>query len=223
LTPVTLPLEDAVMRRWQHLSGIVGLAGLLGRAAAGCTISIQPWTKPIPLGQTPEPPLGNPAFKAPMPNPYPPNYPLPLPNGYPPNGYPPNGYPAGAYPPNAPSAYGPSASAGNESIALLIKQMNETEDQRKVLLDQVQTLKKASRERDDNLQHASYEMEESTKQLKRTREEVRQFAGELDDLRERMRKLEDMRTALKPLIDEIMIYLEREKETPKSPRAAAAK
>jgi hypothetical protein len=61
-------------------------------------------------------------------------------------------------------------------------------------------------------------MEESSKQLKRTRDEVRQFAGELDDLRERMRKLEEMRSALKPLIDEIMFHLEREKESTKAPR-----
>jgi hypothetical protein len=43
----------------------------------------------------------------------------------------------------------------------------------------------------------------------------------LEDLRERMKKLEDMRTALRPLIDEIMFHLEREKESSKSPRAAA--
>jgi hypothetical protein len=47
---------------------------------------------------------------------------------------------------------------------------------------------------------------------------VHQFAGELEDLRERMKKLEDMRTALRPLIDEIMFHLEREKESSKSPR-----
>ena len=104
-------------------------------------------------------------------------------------------------------------------MAQLIKQLNETDDQRKALLDQVQTLKKAARERDDNLQHASYEMEESAKQLKRTREEVRQFTSELSDLRDRMRKLEEMRASLKPLIDEIMFHLEHEKTAAKAPAA----
>ena len=85
----------------------------------------------------------------------------------------------------------------------------------------VQGLKKLSRERDDNLQHASYEMEESVKQLKKTREEVRQFSGELEDLRDRMRKLEEMRTALKPLMDEIMFHLERDKEPSRLSRSAA--
>src|SRR5437868_1541116 len=175
------------MRSWRCLGGIMGLAALAVTAPVGCTISIQPWTRPFALPQTSEPPLGNPAYKAPMPNPYAPNYPLPGQNGYPPGGYPngyppngsaPNGYPPNAYPPNGypPIAYG--SSAGNESIAQLIKQLNETDDQRRALLDQVQGLKKSSRERDDNLQHASYEMEESVKQLKKTREEVRQFSGE---------------------------------------------
>jgi hypothetical protein len=201
------------MRDWKRKSGMA-MPALLLLAAAGCTISVQPWTKPHPVPPSPEPPLANPAaFKAPMPSAYPPpaGY---NPGVYPPNGMPPNPYPAGAYAPNP--------SANNEYTATLVQRLNEAEDQRKSLQEQVQSLKKISRERDDNLQHASYEMEESTKLLKRTREEVRQFAGELDDLRERMRKLEEMRTALKPLIDEIMYHLEREKETAKLPRAPAA-
>jgi chromosome segregation ATPase len=101
----------------------------------------------------------------------------------------------------------------------LIKQLNETEDQRKALLDQVQSLKKQARERDDNLQHASYELEESSKQFKRTREELRQWQGEMDEMRERMKKLEEMRTVLKPLIDEILRHLENDKDGPKLSRS----
>jgi hypothetical protein len=190
------------MRSWKSF-GTIGLATVLA-ASIGCTVSVQPWTKPHPAVPAQELPPGSPpaAFKAPMPGPYP---------NYPPNGVAPNGYPPYPYPPNP--------SAANESTSQLIKQLNEMDDQRKAFQDQAQALKKQLRERDDNLQHASYEMEESSKQLKRTREEVRQFSGELDDLRDRMRKLEEMRTALKPLIDEIMFHLEREKESPKVPRA----
>jgi hypothetical protein len=193
------------MGSWKRLC-TTGLAILLA-ASMGCTVSVQPWTKPHPAVVAPEPPMGSPpgAFKAPVPNPYP---------NYPPNAFPPNGYPPYTYPPNP--------AAGNESTAQLIKQLNEMDDQRKAFQDQAQVLKKQLRERDDNLQHASYEMEESSKQLKRTREEVRQFSGELDDLRDRMRKLEEMRTALKPLIDEIMFHLEREKESSKAPRMPAS-
>lgn len=182
------------MARWPNWGKMTWPALLLLAGSAGCTVSVQPWTKPTaptahadpgPAGATPA------GFKAPMPTPYAPGYP--------------------------PSAYPPNTGAANESVAQLIKQLNETEDQRKALYEQVQSLKKIARERDDNLQHASYEMEESTKQLKRTRAEVRQFGTEMDDLRERLRKLEDMRTALKPLMDEMMYHLEHEKET-KAPR-----
>jgi hypothetical protein len=214
---VWLPLEDAVMRRWKILGGLMWLEMLLLTSLAGCAVSVQPWTKPAPAASpAPDAAAANPhapaGFKAPMPSPYPPT-PYPPPAAFPANAYPPNGYP--------PSGYPQTSSAGNESISQLIKQLNETDDQRKALLEQVQVLKKQTRERDDHLQHASYEMEESSKQLKRTREEVRQFAGEMDDLRDRMRKLEEMRTALKPLIDEIMYHLEREKESSKSARIPA--
>ena len=60
-----------------------------------------------------------------------------------------------------------------------------------------------------------YEVEDTTKQLKRTREDLRQWQTEMDELRERVRKLEVERTALRPIIDEILLYLERDKEMPK--------
>jgi prefoldin subunit 5 len=189
------------MRSWIRPTRILGFVLLL-TSAAGCTISIQPWTKPVPPTQ--EPPLAathNPSgFKAPMPA----------------------TYPTGPYPPGAyPGPY-PNNGAGNESVSQLIKQFNEAEDQRKALQEQVHVFKKLSKERDDSLQQASYEMEESSKQLKRTREEFRQFGAEIDELRDRVKKLEEMRTALRPLIDEIMYHLEREKEAAKLPRVSTA-
>ena len=183
------------MARWPNWGKRMWPALLLA-VAAGCTVSVQPWTRPVAAPTHAEPgPAGAAGFKAPMPTPYAP------------------GYPPGAYPPNT--------SAANESVSQLIKQLNETEDQRKALYEQVQTLKKISRDRDDNLQHASYEMEESTKQIKRTREEVRQFGTEMDDLRDRLRKLEEMRNALKPLMDEMIYHLEHEKDA-RAPRSAAS-
>ncbi len=163
------------MASW-HNWGKLTWSGLLLACSAGCTVSVQPWTKPTAptTHLDPAAPGANAAgFKGPMPAAYP------------------QGYPPGSYPPT----YPPNAGAANESVSQLIKQLNETDDQRKALLDQVQNLKKIARERDDNLQHASYEMEESSKQLKRTREEVRQFGADMDDLRERLRKLEEMRSA----------------------------
>src|SRR5262249_29830805 len=148
-------MGDAVMWTWKDLSKIIAFAVVPLSAAMGCTISIQPWTRHAATAPAPDAPPGSAGFKAPMPNPYPPGN---LPSPYPPNAYPPNAYPPGAYAPNP--------AGGNESMAQLIKQLNEAEDQRKVLSDQVYSLKKQARERDDNLQHASFEMEESTKHLR---------------------------------------------------------
>jgi hypothetical protein len=201
-----LAFEDAAMGSWKSVGPIVGPALLL-MTAAGCTISIQPWTKPVVVAPQPDPA----ALKPPLPG-YPPNYP--------PNTAPPNGYPPGAYPPTPyPATPYPATTASlNEYNAQLVKQLNEKDDQNKALLDQMQGLKRLSRERDDYLQHASYEMDESSKQIKRTRDEVRQFSGEIEDMRERIRKLEEMRSALKPLLDEILYHLERDKEAARLPR-----
>jgi hypothetical protein len=201
---------------WTKQGRILGVAILLLSATAGCTVSVQPWSKQH-ASATPDAAAaaaGPGGFKAPVPGAYPPNPNAPSP--FAPAGYPPGAYPPGGFGPNP---YPQNQGQANESAAQLIKQFNEVDDQRRALLDQVQSLKKQVRERDENLQHASYEMEDSTKQIKRTREEVRQFGSELDDLRDRMRKLEEMRTALKPLIEEIMFHLEREKDTAKSQRS----
>ena len=189
------------MASWQNWGRMTWPVLLL--VSAGCTISVQPWTKPTPTTGHRGPCCRSLAIR---------------------DSKEPDAHAVSS----RLSAHGVSAyrlstqlstqyGRANESVSQLIKQLNETDDQRKALLDQVQNLKKIARERDDNLQHASYEMDESTKQLKRTREEVRQFGAEMDDLRERLRKLEEMRTALKPLMDEMMYHLEREKEA-KAPR-----
>jgi hypothetical protein len=211
-------VKDAVMRIRTKQGRTLGVALWLLCATAGCTVSVQPWTKqhaPATPDGAAAAATGPGGFKAPI-GPFPPNNANGAPgsfgpNGFSPNGYSPAGYGQGPYPQNQGQA--------NESAAQLIKQLNDLDDQRRALQDQVQALKKQARDRDENLQHASFEMDESTKQIKRTREEVRQFSAELDDLRERMRKLEEMRTALKPLIEEIMFHLEREKDAAKSQRS----
>src|SRR5205823_1023398 len=129
-------------------------------------------------------------------------------------GFAPNAFPQSAYP--------PSGGMSNDSVAVLLKQLNEKDDQIRALNDRNLTLQKHTRERDDNLQHASYEMEESAKAMKRTREEVRQFAAEMDELRERIRKLEEMRNGLKDYIDQFTYILDRDKGGPKLPGSSTS-
>src|SRR5947209_14152017 len=101
------------MRIYQNL---LLTAGLLCAASAGCTMSITPWTKGG--GPAADGAQGNHTANKQAP-------PAPYPQGP---------YPAGntPYGPN-----GPNAGPGNESMVQLIKQLNETDDQRKALLDQV--------------------------------------------------------------------------------------
>jgi hypothetical protein len=181
------------MWRWNKPAKTIGV-GMLMLVVAGCTISIQPWTKPV----APTPPLDGPAGHpyAPPGQPYSPaNF-----NGPPPRPLPPN------------------ISANNEVTSQMLRDFKNVEDNRNALLDQVQSLRKQLKDREDNLRQASYEMDESSKHLKRTRDEFRQWQTEMDDLRDRVRKLEDYRAALKPLIEEILHELYREKETPKALR-----
>src|SRR5437763_235114 len=93
------------MRSGKNLRAL-GLATLFA-ALAGCTVSVQPWTKP----HSPTPPPDAAAAAAAALKP-PPGGPMP---GYPPNGYTtgglaPIGYPSAAYPPAGyPSAGYPPA------------------------------------------------------------------------------------------------------------------
>jgi hypothetical protein len=166
---------------WTKPIRTIGLSALI--LAAGCTVSVQPWTKQsAPAAPVDAPPAGHPGtppFNAPPPRPLPQNL-------------------------NAP----------NEATALLQQKLFELEDQRNTLLNQVQTLKKQLKDREDNLRQASYEMDESSKHLKQTRTEFRQWQTEMDELRERVRKLEDYRATLKPLIEETLQHLNREKDAP---------
>jgi hypothetical protein len=179
------------MRLGTQMAGTVRIGAILFMAAiAGCTISIQPWTKPQP------PP------------------PAPFPDG------------GGPMNPNLMSkngGHGQNVPANNEETAQMIKKLNEEQDLCKALENQVETLKRDLKKREDTLRLASFEMDESTKQIKRTREEFRQWQSEMEELRERIRKLEDYRSSAKPLIEDIYRFLDRDKEPAKMFKPAPPK
>lgn len=173
----------------RHLIKPIPCIGLgLLMLAGGCTVSIQPWTRPAPPpSATTDPGSPHPGavpFNSPPPRPLPANL-------------------------NSPG----------EGTSQLIQKLNESEDQRRALQDQVLTLKKQNKEHQENLRVATYEVEESSKNLKRTRDELRQWQTEMDELRERVRKLEEYRATLKPLIEETLHLLNREQGGPGTPKA----
>lgn len=169
-----------------------GWLSVLPLVLAGCTVSVQPWSKAAAL---PPPPLsgltGDPAHGSP---------------------YPPGILPTSAFRP-------PPVNVNNDFIVQLNKQINDLDDQKKALQDQVYSLRKQLKEREADVRQASHEMEESTRHIKRTREEFRAWQTEMEELRERIRKLEENRASLKPLIEEVLRQLERDRE-PDHPRMA---
>jgi hypothetical protein len=171
------------MWRWMKPIRTIGLGALV--LAAGCTVSVQPWTKP----------------SAPA---------TPPPDGLP------VGHPGTAPPFNAPPArpLPQNLNTPNEATAVLEQRLYQAENQRDVYLNQVKALQKQVKEREENLRTASLEMDESSKHLKRTRDEFRQWQADIDELRDRVRKLEDYRATLKPLIEETLQHLNREKDAP---------
>ena len=179
------------MAMWRQASTrlVTASVGMVLLAAGGCTISVQPWTK---ASMAPAGPDAGASGVVPS------NFQVPVPRPLPGSGP------------------GPGA-PNNETMVQLIKQYNEADDHRKALQDQVQTLKKQVKDREDNLRLASHEIEESSSKLKRTRDEFRQWEAEMTELRERVRKLEDNRKAVGQLIDEILKSVERPREPVRLP------
>jgi hypothetical protein len=167
-------------------------------AACGCTVTIQPWTKP---GEKAPAAVAAPTTAPTNDGPFPPGI---LPTSLRQQGLHVN--------PQAPYNVPPMPNVANESVVQLYQKMAEADENRRAMQDQVQTLRRSLKDREDNVRQASYEMEESSKQLKRTRDDFRQWQSDMDELRERVRKLEDGRAALRPLIEDILRQLERDRD-----------
>jgi hypothetical protein len=148
--------------------GIV-VVPLLG--SLGCTFSITPnWHMP--------------AAMPPAASPYPVNPPIPgsaLPN---PAGLPPTGLPPGA-PPLPPGTVLPPVSARSPSdyVSQLAERLQGSEDSRQALANRVQVLEASLRDKDQAVLQTSHEVQESTKQMRRTREDLQRLKQELDDSR----------------------------------------
>ena len=145
--------------------GIV-VVPLLG--SLGCTFSITPA-------------IHMPAA-APAASPYPINPPIPgsaLPNpaGFPPGGLPPGGLPPGTVLPPV------SARSPSDYVSQLAERLQGAEDARQALANRVQVLEQSLRDKDQSVLLTSHEVQESTRQMRRTREDLQRLKQELDDSR----------------------------------------
>lgn len=149
------------MRPSARLSPAIGLGLLALSWCAGCTISVQPaWRSTVPA-----PPAAYPDGT--------PGRPLPPPQGMPPN-------------PNLP----PPGFASPDQISFMQQRLHSIEDEKKSYAARVQQLEVQLRDKDQAVVQTGFEVQESTKQLKRTREEVLRWKNEMDDLRARLRTIE---------------------------------
>ena len=141
---------------------------LLG--SLGCTFSITPaWHMPAAPPAGPPYPITPPIPGSALPNPAgPPGSPLPpLPPGVP---------PGTVLPPitsRSPSDY----------VSQLAERLQGSEDSRQALANRVQVLESALRDKDQAVLQTSHEVQESTKQMRRTREDLQRLKQELDDSR----------------------------------------
>jgi hypothetical protein len=135
------------------------LAPLLG--SLGCTISVTPaWHMPA------APPAGPPYPITPIPGSA-----APIP-----------GIPPGAPPPGAPLPPITSRSP-SDYVSQLAERLQGSEDSRQALANRVQVLESALHDKDQAVLQTSHEVQESTKQMRRTREELLRLKQDLDDSR----------------------------------------
>jgi hypothetical protein len=162
--------------------------------ACGCTISITPWTKVAP----PPPPPGAPGL-----------------DGYPPGAMGPNfqGPSPRPLPPGQQNVGGP-VPANNEMYVQMLKQFNDMDAEKKALAEKVQQLNMQILSGQNSLRQATHEMEASTDTVKRTREEMRQWENEMNEMRKRIRSLEDFRKGINRDLEEINHLLQERNREP---------
>jgi len=137
----------------------------------------------------------------------------------------PGGAPAGwqgpAPTPGGAGPYGPGAGMGpggfpgsqSEQAAFFSQRMADIEDERKVLAIRITQLDSQLREKDRALVQASFELQEATSQIARTREDIDRWKGEMEKVRTKLRSVEkDSKVTLETLIHSLEQFLDRNPE-----------
>jgi septal ring factor EnvC (AmiA/AmiB activator) len=109
-----------------------------------------------------------------------------------------------------PQPPGPSS----DQVSLLLQRLATVEDDRKIQAARLQQVENQLREKDQVVMRATYEIQDSTAQMKKAREDVHRWKTEMDDLRQKLRTMEQEN---KLTLDAILKTLEQyiDKETPR--------
>jgi hypothetical protein len=173
------------MRVGRTLQGLSAIGALLLTLTAGCTISIQPWTKPVSA----------------------PSGPVDL---LPPN---PNG-PYRQPPPGGMLPISPTQSSGNnETITVIGSKLMKAEDDLNVLQAHMMEMKREKTKQDQQLTQAAREIELTLAQIKHLRKDLSNWKTDVDEMNNRIETLEKTRGTMKLLLEKVSEYIDRENKT----------
>jgi hypothetical protein len=106
----------------------------------------------------------------------------------------------------------------NERISLMSQQLANAEDNRKVLAGRLQMVETQLAEKEKALAAATQEIQETTAQVVKTRNELQTWQKDMKNLRDKYGALEkDNRETLETMIKTLEMYLDREKMPAKGP------
>jgi uncharacterized protein (DUF3084 family) len=117
-------------------------------------------------------------------------------------------------PPNGAQIPPITARSPSDYVSQLAERLQSSEDGRQALANRVQVLESILREKDQTVLQTSHEVQESTKQMRRTREELLRLKQELDDSRT---KNQATYREYKATLDAFLKALEDNVDTGKSP------
>jgi septal ring factor EnvC (AmiA/AmiB activator) len=120
-----------------------------------------------------------------------------------------NPNPAGQAPAAPPAAVQPGPA--NDQISILMQRLANIEDVRKVQDVRLQQVENQLREKEQSVVRASYEIQESTTQMKKARDDLHRWKTELDDLRLRLRAMEtDHQVTLDAILKTLEQYIDKD-------------
>jgi len=167
-------------------------AWLLALSLTGCTVSFHPfgWGKPVHGDH----------YSA---------------DWYGQGGPPPPGFNPALAGQSRPPVVMPNVSAND--LSLMLQKMSAIEDDRKTMAGKLQQVEVQMRDKDNAIVQATYEIQESTKQIRRTRDEMQTWKQEMDEMRSKVKNVErDNRQTLEGVVKALESFLDREKPAPPS-------
>lgn len=119
-------------------------------------------------------------------------------------------------PPPGPVAPGPGGvpfPGNSEQASFFTQKMADLDDERRVLATRITQLETQLREKDRALVQASFELQEATAQIGRTREDLDRWKNDMEKLRAKLRSMEkDSKVTLETIIHTLEQFFDRNPE-----------